>query len=176
MTLLCPYCDQGYIEGADFCERCGQPLDDQHLPTPSTLVEQSLLKDRVSVLSPKEPIVVAPDASVGDVLNILVDREIGCVFIVDDSKVVGVFSERDALLRLDAESVGQLDRPVSDFMTPSPQKITADSKIAFAVRMMDQGSYRHVPVVDDEDRPTGVISVRDILAYLTDKIASGASS
>ena len=175
MTLLCPYCEYEYIEGADVCEQCGQPLDDQHLPTPSTLVEQSLLKDRVSVLSPHEPIVVARSALVGEVLELLVDRDIGCVFIVENEKVVGVFSERDALLRLDVESEGQLDRPVSDFMTPSPQKITADSKIAFAVRMMDLGSYRHVPVVDDEDRPIGVISVRDILGYLAAKITSAAA-
>jgi CBS domain-containing protein len=96
--------------------------------------------------------------------------------IVENSKIVGVFSERDALLRLDVELNDELTRPVSDFMTPSPQKITADSKIAFAVRMMDLGSYRHVPVVDDEDRPVGVISVRDILGYLTEKMTSGASA
>jgi CBS domain-containing protein len=56
---------------------------------------------------------------------------------------------------------------VEEFMTPNPQTLTPDAKIAFAIQRMDQGGYRHLPIVDAQGTPIGVISVRDILAYLT---------
>ena len=107
---------------------------------------------------------------VGEVLRLLVDKKIGCVFVVTDEKVVGVFSERDALMRLNADAAKHLTQPVSDFMTANPQGLSADAKVAFAVRMMDQGGYRHVLLVDDHGKPTGVTSVRDILSYLSERI------
>ena len=173
--IPCPFCDFVNIEGADDCEQCGQPLDDMHLPDPSTLVEQSLLMDRVSVLDPKPPIVVSPDTSVADVLQTLVKRGIGCVFVVEHEKVIGVFSERDALLRLNTEASNYAEHPISELMTTSPQSLESDAKIAFAVRMMDLGGYRHVPVVDENAHPTGVISARDILRYLTEKMTDSAA-
>ncbi len=166
----CPYCDFENIEGMDNCEQCGQPLGDLHLPDPATLVERSLLRDRVSVLNPKTPVVVSPSTSVAQVLKILVDRRIGCVFVVDQNRVVGVFSERDALLRINTDAPRFAQRPISEFMTSGPQSLESDAKIAFAVRMMDLGSYRHVPVVDENGAPTGVISARDILRYLSEKM------
>ena len=172
---VCPLCDFENIEGTDVCEECGQPLDDLHLPDPATAVERSLLKDRVGVLNPKAPIVVPPDMPVLNVLRTLVDRRIGCVLIGSGENLVGVFSERDAVLRLSREAADDAHRPISDFMTPNPQSLRSDAKVAFAVRMMDQGGYRHVPLVDENQKATGVISVRDILRYLTQKMTESNS-
>jgi CBS domain-containing protein len=170
--ISCPYCDHENIEGVDVCDQCGQPLSDLHLSDPTTVVERSLLRDRVSILWPSPPIVVSPETKVSDVLQLLVDREIGCVFIVaEDQKVTGVFSERDALLRLNTQAGSYKNRPIADFMTPNPQSLAADAKVAFAVHCMDLGGYRHIPIVDAEGRVTGVISARDILRYLTEKMA-----
>lgn len=173
---VCPYCDNPNIEGVDVCDQCGQPLDDLHLPNPSTLVERSLLKDRVSVLDPKKPVSVPPNAKTAEVLQTLVDCGIGCVLIVKDNALIGIFSERDALLRINDQAVEFGKRPISDFMTPAPQTLQLDAKIAFAVQMMDLGGYRHVPVVDADNRPVGIISVRDILRYLTDKMTTLSSA
>jgi CBS domain-containing protein len=173
---VCPLCDFENIEGTDVCEECGQPLDDLHLPDPATAVERSLLKDRVRVLNPKTPIVVPPDMPVPDVLRILVDRRIGCVFVASGESLLGVFSERDAVLRLSRDPDDYAHRPISDFMTPNPQALRSDAKVAFAVRMMDLGGYRHVPLVDENQRATGVISVRDILRYLTEKMTESNSA
>ena len=172
---VCPYCDHENIEGTDVCDQCEQPLGDLHLPDPANVVELCLLKDRVDVLSSRPPIVVAPESTVGEVLRILVDQAIGCVFVVDDEKLVGVFSERDALLRLNTEAGQYRDRPISEFMTPHPQSLTGDAKIAFVVHKMDLGGFRHVPIVDEDGRATSVISVRDILRYLTEKTAAESS-
>src|SRR5690554_4594754 len=96
----CPYCDFENIEGVDDCEQCGQPLSDLHLRDPQTTVEQSLLRDRVSSLTPKQPIMVSGSASVARVLQLMVDNHIGCVFIEKDGKAAGVFTEKDAVMRL----------------------------------------------------------------------------
>lgn len=172
--MICPFCGATNIEGADTCDECKNSLVDLHLRPPATDIEESLLKDRVSDLQPKSPIAVAPDARVKDVLDTLVKNVIGCVFVVEDNEIVGVFTEQDALMRLSTDVAEFADRPVSEVMTPQVKSLAADAKIAFAVRMMDQGGYRHVPVVTSEGSFEGVISARDILRYLHDKLAGTA--
>jgi len=174
---ICPSCDTANIDGVDTCERCGQPLSDLYLSDPRTGVERSLLSDRVTVLQPKPPIVVAANTTVGEVLRKLFKASIGCVLVVDDeNNIVGIFSERDAVRRLGTQAQQVLERPISEFMTSDPECLVSDSKIAFAVHRMDLGGFRHGPIVDQEGKPIGVISVRDILRYLTEKIAATAAS
>jgi CBS domain-containing protein len=170
--IRCPLCDRANIEGVDVCEQCGQPLVETHLPDPKTAVERGLLKDTIASLAPRSPIVVASSTPVREVLRLLVKQRIGCVFIVDQGKLVGVFSERDALLRLNTQASEFQDQPISKFMTPNPQSLKADARIVFAVHQMDLGGYRHLPILDPQGRLDGVISVRDILRYLTEKIAA----
>ncbi|MEQ8789223.1 MAG: CBS domain-containing protein [Pirellulaceae bacterium] len=172
--IICPYCDSENIGGADHCEACGQSLDDLHLPEPATAVERDLLRDRVSALRPKPPIFVAPATPVRDVLNKLLEQGIGCVLVVEDQKLVGIFSERDALMRVGTEIDTLGDKPVSEFMTTSVETLKPTAKLAFAVQRMDVGGFRHVPVVDDGGNPIGIISVRDILSYLTERMLAAS--
>lgn len=174
--IICPFCNRKNIEGADICEQCQQSLDDTYLPAPASEVEKSLLTDRVNVLHPKTPITVKSSQTVAEVLQFLVDRAIGCVVVVDGSEAVGIFSERDALMRLNTDAVALGDRPISEFMTPHPQTLEADAKIAFAAQRMDLGGYRHVPIVNRQGNLTGIISVRDILRYLTEKMSAAVSA
>lgn len=162
----CPYCGVENIEGADLCEECQQPLDFLSKPRASTPIERSLAKDRVSSLEPKPPVAVSPDQAVGEVLRLMVERQVGCVIVQRDEKVLGIFSERDALDRLNVNFAQLAGRPVSQFMTPSPETVESDARIAFAVHKMDVGGYRHLPVVS-QGRLSGVISVRDVLRYVT---------
>jgi CBS domain-containing protein len=167
----CPFCSFTNIEGSDTCDQCGQTLTDLHLADPTSRLERQLLSDHLSALDPKAPLVVAPTVAVREVIDLMVENSIGCVLVVEDDKIQGVFTERDALLKLNTDYQALLDNPVTDFMTPNPQTLTLDAKIAFAVQRMDQGGYRHLPIVDAEGAPIGVISVRDILAYLTNTMA-----
>ena len=102
----------------------------------------------------------------------LVNKGIGCVVVVRDEQVVGIFSERDALLRLSTKAAELKSRPVSEFMTPNPRMLDTEAKIAFAVQRMDLGGYRHVPIVDHSGELCGIVSARDILRYLTDKLTT----
>ena len=166
--IICPYCDAENIEGADLCVSCGLSLRDLHLSPPSNDVEKSLLVDRVKVLDPRTPMIVPGTMSVADVLNFLVEKKIGCVFVKEGDAITGVFTERDAVRRLDFDADDFRDQPISKYMTSEPKSLRKDAKVAFAVRMMDQGGYRHVLILDKEGDPEGVASVRDILRYLSE--------
>jgi len=173
MLLPCPYCDAEVIEGADTCDVCGQPLTEQHLPIPATAVERALLSDRVRLFQGRQPMVVAPSTPVREVLRLLVDNKIGCVIVADQGKLAGIFTERDALLKLGEKAAELGGHPVSEYMTSKVESLPPTAKIAFAVHRMEHGGYRHVPVVDNQGRAVGIFSVRDILSYLTRKLAGG---
>lgn len=161
----CSYCGGSNLDGADTCEHCLEPLGEPVLGHVESDVERSLLHDKVVMLLPRKPIVVEPTLSVREVLQLLVERSIGCVLIVDEGRLAGIFTERDAIVRIGAavEQVG--DRPVADFMTANPETIEVDAQIAYALQRMDVGGYRHLPVMS-ADRVVGVVSIRDILQYL----------
>jgi CBS domain-containing protein len=110
-----------------------------------------------------------------EALKLLADHRIGCVLVVDKGKLVGIFSERDALYRVGADVETLRQRPVSEFMTPNVQTLDVNAKVAYAVRLMDLGHYRHVPIVSEDGSLAGIISVRDILGYLTDRMSANCS-
>ncbi len=170
----CPYCQHENIEGADNCAECGQPLMHTHLTPPANPVERTLLRDRIEVLSPHTPVITSPTTPVGEVLKQMVAQKIGCVMVAESDRLVGIFSERDALLKLNTAAAGLATRPVSEFMTSDPQTLVASAKLAFAVARMDLGGYRHLPIVGPGGELVGVISARDILRHLTETLAQDA--
>ncbi len=169
--VICPFCKEENIDGVDECEQCQQPLGFLSKHRASSHVEHSLIKDQVYMLSPRKPLSVDVTTTVGDVLQLMVSRAIGCVVVTESDTMVGIFTERNALLRLNVDA-GQLSgRPVREFMTKSPDTITSDAPIAFALHKMDVGGYRHLPVMDG-GRVVGIVSVRDILRYITEDLMS----
>ncbi len=171
--ILCPYCEAENIEGADECEACGEALQHLSRRIPTSTVEADLIRDRIERLWPKSPSTVASNAPVGDVLKKMVDEKIGCVMVVDNGKLVGIFSERDALMKLNTDAAKFFARPISQFMTPDPVTLETNDKIAFALHKMNLGGYRHIPILF-EGKLAGVISIRDILRYLTERIAAAS--
>jgi len=169
--MQCPFCKTENIEGVDECQHCQQPLAFLSRPRASSPIEHSLIKDRIYKLGPRKPLTVAAQTPVGEVLRLMVARAVGCVMVTEGDQLVGIFTERDALVRLNVDVATQSHRPVSDFMTAAPETIAHDAPIAFALHKMDSGGYRHIPVLTD-GKPSGVISVRDILRYIAEDLAS----
>ena len=170
--IICESCGHKNFEGLEECEECQTPLDDNYLVEPTNSAKRSLLKDRISVLQPKKPITVESTATVQEVMQTLVDKQIGCAVVVESGKTVGIFSERDVLIRLNVDTPNLKDRPIADFMTSNPRTLPMDAKIAFAAQRMDLGGYRHVPIVDPDGQLHGIISARDILRYLAEKMST----
>jgi CBS domain-containing protein len=167
--IICPFCEAENIEGADECEQCQQPLTEMSIRVPASSVEAGLLRDRIEILWPKSPSTVPPDKPVGLVLKKMVSEGIGCVMVVEGDKLVGIFSERDALMKLNIDAPRLMDKPIVQFMTPKPATLETSDRIAFALQKMNVGGYRHLPIMFC-GKLAGVISIRDILRYLTERI------
>jgi CBS domain-containing protein len=168
--ILCPACGAENLDGADECDQCQLPLTQLSSPQASTAVERGLLKDRIEVLHPRPPITVSPETPVAEVLRQMVAENLGCAAIVDkDNHLLGLFTERDALMRLNVDAAKMADKPVRAVMTQNPTTLRSRDKIAFALHRMNVGGFRHIPILDDNDKLVGIISVRGILAYLTQR-------
>jgi CBS domain-containing protein len=115
-----------------------------------------------SMIEGQVPQTAAGTAAVSEVARTMRDRNIGALMIVDGSRLTGVFTERDALFRVLASGRDPATTPVGAVMTPSPQTIHPDKPFVEALRMMLEGGYRHVPVVEN-GRVLGMVSVRDAL-------------
>jgi len=173
--IQCPFCEAEVIEGADACDGCGQSLSGFHLPTPASEVELALLTDRFSVLPSRPVLVVSQSMPVREAIRVLAYNKIGCLVIVRNGKIVGIFTERDALMKVNDSLASLGDRPVEEFMTSSVETLPLNAKIAFAVHRMDLGGFRHIPIVNEQCEPIGLVSVRDILKYLEPMMRNGAS-
>jgi CBS domain-containing protein len=164
--MICPNCGHDNLPGSEECAGCWQDLTQLDRPTAHNKVERSLMEDPVSALRPREPVIVRPGATVREAIQIMLARDIGALLVVDNQgKLVGIFSERDLLTKV-AGKEGYGEKTVREFMTSDPETISSSDNLAFALHKMDSGGYRHLPVISN-GRPTGVISVRDLLRHFT---------
>lgn len=128
---------------------------------------KNLKIDSVSRLQPTPPWQVGPQQTVAETVALMRQERVGCVLVADQHRLLGLFTERDLLRRVLA--VGKsLDIPVSECMTPNPVTVQHKDSISTAVRRMEEGGYRHLPVVDEAGRPVGVLSVKRIVHYLVE--------
>lgn len=113
--------------------------------------------------------------SVLSAVQLLSERRIGCVPVVDDGKVVGVFSERDLLHHVARDGAAALDRRVGDVMTAPA--ITTDEKtpVIHCLSLMTKRRVRHLPVVVD-DELVGLVSIGDLVKFRIDSIESEAAA
>ena len=128
---------------------------------------RNLKVDSVSRLHPTAPLRVAPEQTVADAVRLMCERRVGCLLVCRDDRLVGVFTERDLMRRVLAAG-RSLSTPVGDCMTPDPVVVGPKEPIGAAVRRMEEGGYRHLPVVDEVGRPLGVLSVKRIVHYLAE--------
>ena len=126
----------------------------------------SLESEGVGSAYPDQPLAATADDSVGEVLQLLRAQRTGAALICEGQKLVGILTERDAL-KLMAAGV-DFSTPVRDVMTSPPKTISSDATVATAIRVMAEGGYRHLPIVDNSGKPTGVVAVYGIVHYLVD--------
>jgi CBS domain-containing protein len=134
-------------------------------------VELNLNTDTVMHAHPQGVLAVTPDVSIREVLEKFESQDEGSVVVCEGDRVVGIFTERDALrVMADSSSLesGSLDRPIRDVMVSPPVTAFQGETVATAVRRMSAGGFRRLPVVDAEGRPLGVLKVSGILHYLVE--------
>ena len=111
----------------------------------------------------KQKTLTAPSTmTVRDAARLMKDHKIGAIIVCEKKRLVGVFTERDALYRVTAEERNPKTTLLADVMTANPRTIGPDKPLGHALHMMYEGGFRHVPVVA-KGRPIGMVSVRDAL-------------
>ena len=132
-------------------------------------VLKELAKRPIEEVEGRPPIRVRPATTLLEVVKALKGGNRGAVIVVDDDgRISGVFTERDVMLRLDHSNLDWHTIPVGEVMTRNPKTIAADAPIAEALRLMTEGAFRHLPVVDDDGRAISVASIRAIMAHLVE--------
>jgi len=128
---------------------------------------RNLRVDSVSRLEPTAPHRIETTRTVREAVELMRSEQVGCLLVCEQGKLVGLFTERDLMGRVVA--VGKpLTVPIGEVMTTEPVTVSAKDPIRVAIRKMQQGGYRHLPVVDENSRPTGVLSVKRIVHYLAE--------
>ena len=103
-----------------------------------------------------------PQDSVFDALKILADYDVGALMVMDQGKLVGVFSERDYTRKIALAGKSSKETKVQDIMTAKVLTVTAETRTEDCMALMSQKKIRHLPVLDG-DKVLGMISIRDLM-------------
>jgi len=117
---------------------------------------------RAVVAAKKPPVMISADTTVAEAARRMKEGNTGAAMVLEGTRLAGIFTERDALFRVLAQAKDPLKTPVSSVMTRDPLTIHPDKPFDEALRMMHEGRFRNVPVVE-HGRPLGMVSVRDAL-------------
>jgi len=135
------------------------------------LIPPTLLSDSIGSIGLKTPLVVSPAASLAECLAILQKHRVGSLLVVDgDGKLTGIFTERDCIMKVMGKVDALAGAVVSDYMTKDPVRERPEASIAFALNLMSHGGFRHVPIVDQDDVPIGIVSVKDVVDHIVRKM------
>jgi CBS domain-containing protein len=126
-------------------------------------LDSKTILEPIRRLNPRSPLSVSPTAPLREAVWIMREHHVGCVLVVDHGRLVGILTERDLLLKVEDAA---LSKPVAEFMTSEPETLHPDDPIVWALNRMSVGGYRHVPLVDGDGRPVGIVSVKDIVHYI----------
>jgi CBS domain-containing protein len=128
---------------------------------------KNLKIDSVSRLHPTPPLQIEPAQTVGEAVALMRRERVGCLLVCQNKRLVGIFTERDLMRRVLAAGK-PLSVRVAECMTPRPATAHPKDSVASAVKRMEEGGYRHLPVVDEAGQPVGVLSVKRIVHYLVE--------
>ncbi len=130
-------------------------------------LSRNLKIDSVARLRPAPPRQVDADGPVADAVEVMRRERVGCLLVTHGGKLVGIFTERDLLNRVLAHGL-PLAIPLRECMTADPVTVGLRDPVRAAVLKMQDGGYRHLPVVDEDGRPVGVLSAKKIIRYLVE--------
>ncbi len=123
----------------------------------------------------RQAIHLAPSASVREAAQLMSENHIGALLVMDEGRLAGIFTERDALNRVLAEGRDPDSTPLSEVMTRDPVTVSPQTAATQALRLIGEIGFRHLPVVED-DEVYGIISLRDFVGielHLATKQAGG---
>ena len=165
--MKCPACGYDNLPGADACEVCLTSLTCEDVPQAETGIERCLMEDPVASLQPILPLTADADTPLDVAIRRMRDHGIGCLLVVTGEGVLtGILTERDLLQKVAGLGLDLGQCPVRDFMSCAPESCRPEHPLAYALQRMIVSDIRYLPMVDGAGRPTGIVSSRDVIAYM----------
>jgi CBS domain-containing protein len=125
--------------------------------------------DRVSMLLRQKGnavFSVPSDATVYSAVELLAEKGVGALLVIDDGHLVGIVSERDYARKVILEGRSSKDTFVREIMTAPPITIHCDTSVDEAMRIMTEKRTRHLPVIDNDDHVAGIVSIGDLVKWI----------
>src|SRR5437899_11494240 len=144
--MICPSCGHDNIEGADRCEECVTSLFNLNEPQAgSEGLARSVMEDDLRQLD-QEFLGVSPEAPAIEVIRKMKEPRLGCALVLENGKLIGIFTERDVLNKLTGKKATTDTTAVKDLMSANPETLHETDSVATALNKMSMGRYRHIPV------------------------------
>ena len=141
----------------------------ESLETDFRKLEGALVSDTVKVLAPSEPIKLTEQTTVQDAIGQMAEKRRAAVVVVDaEGRLVGIFTERDLLRRVAVPGRDPRRTRLAEVMTRDPEVLAPDDLIAYAINRLHHANYRTIPLVDDQHRPLGIMTVNDIVQWIAE--------
>ncbi len=115
-----------------------------------------------SVMKKKSVLTAPPETTVSKAAKLMAKKNVGAVMVVEGEKLVGIFTERDAVFRVMAQGRDAQATRLADVMTIEPRTVDPDKSFGYALLIMQENGFRHVPVIEN-GKPIGIVSARNAL-------------
>ncbi|MDX6611144.1 MAG: hypothetical protein QOD75_330 [Blastocatellia bacterium] len=123
-------------------------------------------EDKVSLMETDDYVCIKPSTPLSEAIEVMQKDEGGCAIVCEGDRIAGIFTERDLLTKVIGQDV-DLNAPVSQWMSPVVGTLSPDATIGEAVQLMNEKSYRNIPLVKD-GKLVGSVSVFDVISYLAE--------
>jgi CBS domain-containing protein len=130
-------------------------------------LSRNLRVECVDRLTLAPPHAIESDRSVRDAVAVMRANRFGYLLVCRNGTLTGIFTERDLLAKVLATGL-PMSVPLAEVMTSNPVTVGPKDPIRVAVKRMEQGGYRHLPVVGEDGRPIGVLSAKQVVHYLVE--------
>jgi len=156
---------------AESVEPFEDPLSDFEPRQYADELERALSEQPVSDIVSKPVTTIGPDTSIYDAMQQMDLLGISCLLVAEDDRLVGVFTERDVLNKIADHYDTMKDHPVSEVMTAEPVTVYETDRASVALCVIAVSGLRHVPVLDVDGKPVGVVSPRRVTSFLQEYFA-----
>ncbi len=173
---VCPSCGSPNLIGEDRCGRCLHSLMNQEIPRPrkGEKIQEVMMTAPISeLLTGKDLLVAGPADTIQKVVTIFQKEKKDCVLVFNKKKLVGILSQRDIIHKVAGREKDLSKVTVERIMTKKPEFVHAEDPIAFVVNKMALGGFRHVPVLAQDGTPLSIVTIRDVLIYLSRRKKAG---
>lgn len=108
---------------------------------------------------------VSTNDSVLNALQLMMEKNISALLVIEEDKLLGIFTERDYARKIILQGKSSKDTPIYEAMTPDPHTISPIESIDSCMALMTNKHFRHLPVMED-DRVIGIISIGDLVKFI----------